>query len=242
MMINAVAMKPFGMAIADYYKGDKDAAVAVYRDDGLVENLAILSFFRSPTAYPLDKVALDNCRGRVLDVGAGVGIHSLYLQDKGFSVCAMDVSPEACEVMKKEGVKEVHCASFEGFSARLFDTLLILGRSICMVETLAGLQDFLEKVHSLVRPGGQIILNSVDVTRTSNPQHLAYHDINRREGRYVGECRLHMEYKGVKGPVCGLLHVEAATLAEYAEKTGWSCDILVQEDDGNYLARLVKKN
>ena len=45
-MINAAAMKPFGRAIADYYNGDTGAVVKIYRDDGVVIDLAIRSFFR----------------------------------------------------------------------------------------------------------------------------------------------------------------------------------------------------
>ncbi len=241
-MINAEAMQPFGAAIADYERGDKNAAVDIVREDGVVEPLAIAAFFRDATAIPMDKVALDNCRGRVLDVGAGVGIHSLYLQNKDFEVVAMDVSPEACDVMRQRGVKEVYCASFSDFKAEPFDTLLILGRSICMVETLKGLDDFLKKARPLTKLGGQIILNSTDITKTTNPQHLAYHAFVRRAGRYIGEVRLHMEYKGIKAPVTGLLHVDSVTLAEHAKKANWSCEISVQEDNGNYLARLTKKD
>jgi 2-polyprenyl-3-methyl-5-hydroxy-6-metoxy-1,4-benzoquinol methylase len=241
-VITAAAMQPFGMALADYFRGDQQAAVKVCREDGLEEYLAISSFFRSPTEIPMDKVALENCRGRVLDVGAGVGIHSLYLQNKGYEVAAMDVSPEACEVMRRQGVKEVHCTSFNDFKAQPFDTLLILGRSICMVETLKGLGDFLKRARSLVKPGGQIILNSVDITKTKEPRHLAYHDLVRKAGRYVGEVRLSMQYKDFKALVIGLLHVDSVTLDSYAAKAKWSCEILVEEESGNYLARLIKKD
>ncbi len=241
-MIKAAAMKPFGLAIKDYYAGDAKVAVKIYRDDGEVNDLAIASFFRSPTEIPLDKVALEACRGRVLDVGAGAGIHSLYLQDHGFSVSAMDVSPEACEVMRQRGVQEVYCDSFTDFQAEPFDTLLILGCSIGMVENLAGLDDFLKKARRLVQPGGQILLNSLDVSQTTNPQHLAYHQANRQAGRYIGEVKIQLGYKGVKAPVTGLLHVDAATLDGHAKKAGWSCKILVLEKDGNYLAKLTRKN
>ncbi len=241
-MIKAEAMKPFGLAIKDYYAGDTRATVKISRDDGEVNDLAIASFFRSPTAIPLDKAALEACCGRVLDVGAGVGIHSLYLQEKGFSVCAMDISPEACEVMRERGVKEVYCASFADFTAGLFDTLLILGRSIGMVEDLSGLDDFLKRARRLVKRRGQILLNSLDVSQTPNPQHLAYHRANRQAGRYIGEVKMQLEYQGVKAPVTGYLHVDAATLAGHAEKAGWLCNILVQEEDGNYLAQLTRKN
>jgi len=240
-MMTAEAMKPFGMAIKDYDAGDIKAAVRFFREDGEITDLAVSSFYRSPTAIPLDKAALEACRGRVLDVGAGVGIHSLYLQEKGFSVCAMDVSSEACEVMRKRGIKEVKCASFDNFKTRPFNTLLILGRSICMVETLAGLDDFLNYARRLVKRGGQIILNSLDVRRTTDPQNLAYHAANRRTGRYIGEIKMYLEYKEFKGPVTGALHVDAVTLAEHAEKARWSCEILVQEENGNYLAKLIRK-
>jgi SAM-dependent methyltransferase len=241
-MIQAESMKPLGLAIKDYYAGDTTATIKVIRDDSKKEDLAIAVFFRSPIEIPLDKVALDNCRGRILDVGAGTGIHSLYLQNKGFSVCAMDVSPEACEVMRKKGVKEVQCASFADFTDEPFDTLLILGRSIGMVEDLAGLGDFLKRAKKLVKSKGQILLNSYDVSRTDNPQHLAYHQDNRQAGRYIGEIQMQLEYKDVKAPFTGFIHFDAATLAGHAEKAGWSCQIIVQENDGNYLAKLTKKD
>jgi SAM-dependent methyltransferase len=241
-MITAEAMKAFGLGIADYCRGDKDAVVKFHREDGLEENLAISSFFRGPTDFPMDKVALDNCHGRVLDVGAGAGIHSLFLQNRGYEVVAMDVSPEACDAMRNRGVKNVICASFSKFKEAPFDTLLILGRSICMVETLKGLADFLKGARRLVKPGGQIILNSLDVSKTADPKNLAYHAIIRRAGRYIGEVRLSMEYKGEKSPVTGLLHVDPVTLAEYAEKAKWSFEILVPEANGSYLAKLTKKD
>jgi SAM-dependent methyltransferase len=241
-MINAAAMKPFGLAIADYYRGDKKAMVMIHREDGIVDKLEISSFFRKSTAFPMDKVALDNCRGRVLDVGAGVGIHSLYLQEKDFDVCAMDVSPEACDVARKLGVKNVRCTSFNDFIDKPYDTLLILGRSICMVETLKGLAGFLTDARRLVKPGGQIILNSLDVTQTDNPRNLAYHKANRKAGRYEGEVRVCMEYKSIKAPFTGLLHVDGTSLAVYAAGANWACHVSTQENNGNYLARLIKKD
>lgn len=240
-MITAEAMRAFGLAIADYGRGDKDAAVKFHREDGVEDYLVINSFFRGPTDIPMDKVALDNCRGRVLDVGAGAGIHSLYLQNKGYDVVAMDVASEACDAMRSRGVKNVICASFNDFKAAPFDTLLILGRSICMVETLKGLANFLKRARRLVKPGGQIILNSLDVSKTADPKNLAYHDFMRRAGRYIGEIKLSMEYKGARAPATGLLHVDPATLAEYAKKAKWSFEFLVSEENGSYLARLTKK-
>jgi len=238
--MNPKAMKPYGLALVDYYQGDSSATFIVYRDDGHRSEHPIDVFYRESTNMNIDKIALENCRGRVLDVGAGTGLHSLHLQDQGLTVCAIDISPEACEVMHKRGVKEVHCTDISDFKNEPFDTILILGRSIGMVENMAGLDYFLIDIHRLVNQDGQVILNSADVTCTSNPVHLAYQETNRQAGRYIGEIRIHFEYEGLKGPVCGWLHVDPETLANHASKVGWSCDVLLKDEDGNYLAKLTK--
>ena len=241
-MINAEAMKPLGLALVDYVGGEKEATLTLGREDGEEGPLPVAVFFREADAAPLEKVALENCRGRVLDMGAGTGIHSLYLQNKGFSVCAMDISPETCQVMRNRGIKEVFCGGTYEYRAEPIDTLLLMGRTIGNVETLTGLDDFLADVRRLVKSGGQIILNSADVRITDNPQHLAYHEFARRVGRYIGEMRIYLEYKGVKGPMFGLLHVDPATLEEYARKNGWGFEVLYQAEDAGYLAKLTKEN
>jgi 2-polyprenyl-3-methyl-5-hydroxy-6-metoxy-1,4-benzoquinol methylase len=240
-MNSAEAMKPIGLAIKDYYSGDLSAEVKTCRDDGIVGSMSINVFFRNAMDFQLDKIMLDHCRGRVLDVGAGAGIHSLYLQEKGFSVYAVDISPEACQVMLARGVKEVQCVSFADLKKGSYDTLLITGRSISMVETIAGLDDFLLDARKLVNPGGQILLNSLDVRKMHDRQNLAYQESNRKAGRYIGEMWLYREYKGVIGPMSGLLHVDPDTLAKHAAGAGWSFENLLQEKDGNYAARLAKK-
>ena len=234
------AMKPYGLALLDYYNGDSEASFIICRDDGYMDSFPVSTFFRPPTDINIEQIALDNCRGRVLDVGAGTGLHSLYLHNIGLSVCAIDILPEACEIMRKRGLNEVYCLDISEFKSEPFDTLLILGRSIGMVEDIAGLDYFLEDIHRLVKPDGQVLLNSLDVRCTDNPVHLAYHESNRQMGRYIGEIRIHFEYQGLKGPVHGWLQVDAGTLNDHSSKTGWSCEILVQEADGNYLAKLTK--
>jgi SAM-dependent methyltransferase len=239
-MNNAEAMKPTGLAIKDFYAGDVSAEVKIYRDDGVVSNLAISAYFRGAIDFQIDKILLDRCRGRVLDVGAGAGIHSLYLQKMGFDVQALDVSPEACRVMKQRGLKNVICANFPDFRSDPFDTLLFLGRSITMAGTLDGLDESLSDARRLVNPGGQILLNSLDVSKSENSRDIAYYKANKQAGRNIGEIRLFMEYKGIKTSEISYLHVDPVTLASCAAKAGWSYENLLEEKDGNYAARLAK--
>lgn len=192
----------------------------------------------NPEAFTtIEQAATGRCHGSVLDVGAGTGLHSLVLQERGFAVTAIDIMPQAVEIMRRRGVSDARLGDF-GFEGGPFDTLLMLGHGIGMVQTIRGLDRFLAHAHRLVTPGGQVLLDSLDVRRTSDPQHLAYQEANRRAGRYVGEIRIQFEFRGRAGPCCGWMHLDSETLKEHARKACWKCGVVHEADGGEYLASL----
>jgi hypothetical protein len=117
----------------------------------------------------------------------------------------------------------------------------MLGHGIGMVEDLPGLNRFLAHAHQLIGSGGQLLLHSRDVRQTDDPNHLTYHEANRRAGHYIGEICLQFEYEGQSGPYCGWLHVDPPTLRQRAEQGGWNCEIILEQDSGEYLARLTQQ-
>jgi hypothetical protein len=50
---------------------------------------------------------------------------------------------------------------------------------------------------------------------------------------------MHREFHGRVGPQCGWLHIDPRTLAAHAVPAGWKCDILQEQERGEYLARLT---
>lgn len=237
--MNPEAMEPFGRALAAFFDGDPTTELIVRRDDGFETALPINYFFRAPDELtPIEHAAIDGCVGRVLDVGAGSGLHSLILEKKGFKVTSIDVNPEAVDVMKRRGLEDVHCVDVFAFKDGSFETLLMLGHGIGMVETTDGLDRFLDYAKELTTDGGQVLLDSLDVRVTDKPTDLAYHEANRREGRFIGEIRMQFEFRGETGPYCGWLQVDAETLREHALLKGWACEIVLQEASGNFLARI----
>lgn len=238
--MNPKAMELHGIALMDYFNGDKSATLTIRRDDGHESPLPVHVFFREPSEFtPTAKAAIENCRGHILDVGAGTGLHSLALQQEGFAVTAIDISQQAVQIMTQRGVKDAHCADIFEFSQGQFDTILMLGHGIGMVETIAGLDRFLTHAHKLLSANGQILLDSMDVRITDDQKNLDYLEANRKAGRYIGEIRMRFEYRGRTGPFCGWLHVDAETIRERADEQGWNCEIIIQ-DRADYLARLTK--
>jgi len=161
--MDPAAMKPFGLALLDFWKGDKSARFTLIRDDGFAEELPISHFFRVPGEFTgLEQTALDRSRGRVLDVGAGAGHHSQVLQRRGIRVCAIDISAGAVQVMREEGVADVREADVLRFDGGRFDTILMLGHGIGMAEDIDGLRRFLKHLGVLLRLGGQVLVDSLD--------------------------------------------------------------------------------
>lgn len=233
------AMTPYGRALLAYLDGRTAAEVVIRRDDGVEGSLPVRHDFRSEAELaPIEAAALERCRGHVLDVGAGSGLHSLILQSRGLPVTAIDIAPEAVAVMARRGVRVAHHADVFAYRGGPFDTLLMLGHGIGIVGDLDGLGRFLVHARDLTRSGGQVLLDSLDVTRSRDPKNLAYHEANRRAGRYVGEIRMQIEFAGLRGPFCGWLHVDPETLAAQAARAGWTCELVLEHESGEYLARL----
>jgi SAM-dependent methyltransferase len=81
---------------------------------------------------PLERRAIKLAKGRVLDIGCGAGRHSLYLQQKGFDVTGIDISPGAVKVCKLRGLKKAFVrpiADIDKFKPDSFDTILMLGNN-----------------------------------------------------------------------------------------------------------------
>ncbi|MFY9574858.1 MAG: methyltransferase domain-containing protein [Blastocatellia bacterium] len=231
---------PFGLAVLDYFNGDTSATLIVYDELGQKHQQSVSLFFRDPTEFPpLENEALDLCRGRILDIGAGVGRHSLALQERGFSVCAVEVVPQCVTIMKRRGIRDSHCSDVLAFQAEPFDTVLCLMNGVGMAGDLAGLQPFLSHLRSLAKTGGQLLIDSTDIREI--PELSALVERKAETGQYFGEQQVQIEYKNLKGEPIKELFVESELLTETASRSGWTCQIIRADKGGRYLAQLTAK-
>lgn len=85
---------PMGAAIADFWKNGVAGRLRVFSPDFEEDEMPVNDLFRSFDEMPsLEQTALRMASGRILDVGAGAGCHTLALQDMGRDVTAIDISP-----------------------------------------------------------------------------------------------------------------------------------------------------
>ena len=186
----------------------------------------------------LEQTALNNCKGRVLDIGCGSGSHSLELQNKGFEVTAIDISKGACKVATARGVKNVINKDLIDFEGDKFDTLLLLMNGIGLAETVKNLPNFLNKLISLLNDGGQIILDSSDIAYMFEDEDGSmWVDLGRE---YYGEMTFQMHYKKQSTDNFDWLYIDYAKLQEISESVGLKCELITEGDHYDYLVRLTK--
>ncbi|MDO7853464.1 class I SAM-dependent methyltransferase [Hymenobacter convexus] len=240
-MTNTSAPDILGQALLDYHHGhDADATVTVHCSAADDEPLPAAYFFRTVLQMPeLERQALDESRGRVLDLGAGAGCHSLELQSRGFDVKAVDVSAGAVQVMSERGVQNV--ARHDLFSAKPaselpYDTILLLMNGLGLTGTLDGLDKFLAHARTLLAPDGQILATSSDIRYLYEDEDGALR-INLN-GPYYGEVEYRLTYRGQDGEPFPWLFIDAALLNDAAEAAGYTADFIGEDDNEQYLVRL----
>jgi len=231
-------MNPFASALAAYHGGDFTSDFLIRRDDGF-EQLVPASVFFSEEFPDLEKIALQYCRGSILDVGAAAGRHSLELLRHGHQVTALDILPEMKEIMQARGVPDVVIEDIRSYGKKRFDTLLMLMNGIGMVGNFPSLDPFLSHAHSLLTPGGQILCDSIDVEKTENPTHVAYRERNVSLGMSPGQQTFTIRHGEIQGEPFDWLHLGFHTLSKQAERCGWRAKLLTQEPSGRYLALLT---
>ncbi|MBC8084098.1 MAG: class I SAM-dependent methyltransferase, partial [Hymenobacter sp.] len=189
----------------------------------------------------LERLALEECRGHVLDLGGGAGCHALELQSRGFQVKSIDASEGAVRVMEARGVQEVACHDIFRLApeARKYDTLLMLMNGLGLVGTLDGLARFLSHARTLLAPGGQILATSSDISYLYEDEDGALvFDLN---GPYYGEVEYTMRYGEQTGHLFHWLFADAGLVQDYAGEAGYEVEFLGEDEQQQYLVRLTLK-
>jgi len=218
----------------------------IERDDGLINGAPADHYLDGPDRWePFDRRAVDRAAdqadGTVLDVGAGAGRIALVLQERGVDVTGLDVSPGALRVARARGVRQLVRATVDQHanSGRTYDTFLLLGNNLGLVEGRERAPEFLGALAAMARPGARVIAQGTDPYRTTDPVHLGYHELNRRRGRLPGQLRLRLRYRDLSTHWFDYLVCSPDELAGLVKDGPWRLADVDDADAPIYLATLV---
>lgn len=232
-------MDIFGQALLDYHNGNYTQDIITYSSLDEEDIIPVPYLFRTFEKMPLlEQKALELCKGHVLDIGCGAGSHSLYLQENGYKVTGLDNSIGAIKTSKLRGVEETIHASILDFKNQKFDTLLLLMNGIGIAGKLSGLKDFLTHLKSLLKPNGQILLDSSDIIYMFDADDDGGHWIPDTFD-YYGEVTFTMQYCEQKSNPFSWLYLDFNTLQNAASDNALHCELVSEGEHYDYLARLT---
>ncbi|MCB4808869.1 methyltransferase domain-containing protein [Tamlana sp. 62-3] len=226
----------FGKALLDYQNGNYTEDIMTSTSISDEDELPLPYLFRNYSEMPkLEQQALKLSKGKVLDVGCGAGSHSLYLQQKGMDVKAIDVSEGAIEVSKIRGVKNAEILNILN-ETETFDTVLLLMNGTGIFQELTQVSKYLTHLKSLLKPNGQILIDSSDIKYMYLDDDGGYwQDMN---ASYYGELDYYLSYKGEKEVPMKWLYLDFDTLKLASETVDLNCELVLEGEHYDYLARL----
>lgn len=221
-------------ALLAYHRGDRLATFRVSSSWWEDEDTLASSYYRPlEVVLPaLERRALALCRGPVLDVGAGAGRLSLELQARGLAVTAVDVAPEAVDIMRERGVVDARCEDVFAHRGGPYATLLLVMHGIGLVGSYAGLDRFLRHARALLAAGGQILCDSAGLEVADD------HDGAVVELAEPGQVFFQVEFAGRVGEPYPWLFVGEAALDAAAAAAGFAMTVVARAGRGRFLARL----
>ncbi|NDV59790.1 class I SAM-dependent methyltransferase [Bacteroides sp. 519] len=232
---------PMGAAIAEYYVHGKADRLRVFSSQFDEDAIHVRQLFRNfKQMPPLEKTALKLAEGKILDVGAGSGCHTLALQEMGKEVCAIDISVRSVTIMRLRGVKDVQLMNlFDEQFLGSFDTILMLMNGSGIIGKIENFPVFFRKMKQLLRPGGCIYMDSSDLKYLFEDEDGSY--VIDLAGNYYGEIDFQMQYKDIKGEPFDWLYVDFETLSLYANQNGFNAELVKEGTHYDYLAKLSLK-
>ena len=228
----------FGKAILDFQTNNSPENLVTETNISEADEMRVDYLFRSFNEMPkLEKKALQLCKGKVLDVGCGAGSHSLYLQEKGFEVTAIDISENAIKACQLRGLKNAQVQNILDLENESFDTILLLMNGTGIFRTLLATSNYLQKLKSLLNPNGQILIDSSDIIymfdEDADGSYLVPAD------GYYGELTFTISYKNETEESFPWLYLDYNTLQNAAKSNGLECELIIDGEHFDYLARLT---
>lgn len=220
-----------GQSILNYHLHHDDTPVITLVDGKPDAELNPSLFFRPYRKInSLERLALKMSKGKILDIGAGAGCHSILLQKRGMDVTALEISKDACQVMEERGIKNIICDDLYNHHEK-YDTVLLLMNGFGLARNKQEFPRFLKHIKSLLRAGGQIIGDSTDI-------YYHFKKSDNLEKNYFGEVSFDLKYKA-QHESFQWIYPDEQLIAEVADQLEMKCEVSERNNQDAFLVKLI---
>jgi SAM-dependent methyltransferase len=227
----------FGKAILDFQTNNNPQDIITETTISEKDTMKVDYLFRTFDKMPsIEQKALQLCKGKILDVGCGAGIHSLNLQQNGFDVTSIDISQNAITSCNLCGLQNAKVQNLIDLSNEKFDTILLLMNGTGIFETISKTSTYLLKLKDLLNENGQILIDSSDIIYMydQNPDGSYQVPANK----YYGEIAFTISYKNQTEKPFNWLYLDFNTLQNACTANNLSCELIMEGKHYDYLAKI----
>jgi 2-polyprenyl-3-methyl-5-hydroxy-6-metoxy-1,4-benzoquinol methylase len=209
----------FGKALADVYHNR--AKGPFYVCDEMGEHPLDLRFYFQHKPEEYETELLKHVSGRILDIGCGPGRIMKFLQEQGLDVLGFDMDSAVVQLCKERGIKNVFVESYDNMEHfGVFDTILLLNRTICTAGTPEAVKSLLQKCHACCSHNGILIFDSLEV----KPELV-------RDTPRILQNTLRFKYDGRFEKPFLRLYCSSDIAEGLLKETGWFKEKIVRKED-----------
>ncbi|MFV8753623.1 class I SAM-dependent methyltransferase [Nannocystaceae bacterium ST9] len=233
-----------GALLLAHWRGADETGV-LERDDGHVDVGSVRTFFTGPDEWqPHVHEALAHAKGRVLDVGCGVGRHAIHLQSLGLAVTGIDISPGAIEVARARGLIDARVLSIDALGELepgAFSTVLMLWNNFGLFGTPERAKPLLEVLDRITTADARILAASRDPSSLPGEANERARRANLARGRSAGQLRLRFRYGARIGAWYDYLLVGVDEMQTILSGTAWTTK-QVHSSGADHVAVFAKRS
>lgn len=172
---------PFGRALADHYRGERSEPL-IQRDgeETLEHPIEEFYFTDFDPSTPPESWMVEHLSGPMVDLGAGVGRHALYFQER-FETVPVEVGEALVTVMRDRGVEQATVTDMfalcEHFEPNRFASALAWGTQVGLAASMDGLRTFLSDLAVVTRPDATALVDAYDPETGGVDELLGYRSV-----------------------------------------------------------------
>ncbi len=218
----------FGRALLDHLDGRPPKSLLLETDVGVSTPAMPPTWFFEPAHrwVAWEKRSVDLAQGPVLDLGAGAGRVSLYLQQEGLDVTAVDNSPGAVDVCRRLGINDARLQDLRSDlpNDKRWLTVLLLCGNFGLAGGWDKTRRMLSDLHGLCAEGALIVADSVDPSVMDDTNVVNYRKRMIATGEYEGNVTLRLHYGDIVSPWWTLTNVLVRDVPRIIDGTGWALE------------------
>ena len=196
----------------------------------------------------IQKIIAPQIKGLILDVGCGGGKHSLYFQENGQDVYAMDNSPKAIETCKLRGINKTIVCDVEHFHLMdvsiKFDHIIFWGNNLGLFQSRDFFIHLMNSMSNFVHHGTTLYLESMNPYQEGflDQDTVTYVNENLNRKRFGGQMNVRVRYKKFVTPWTDYLFLSKEELGELVLLTNWRIAEILDDKQTNQYIAILKLN